>query len=52
MALDEYMAEKGLQYIPPVVEEYLTDPGQEPDTAKWLTKVIYFVEPKPAADQQ
>ena len=49
MAMDEYMAAKGLQSIPPVVEEYVTDPGQEPDTAKWLTKVIYFVEPKPAA---
>jgi len=52
MALDEYLTEKGLQNIPPVVEEYVTDPGQEPDTAKWLTKVIYYVEPKPAADQQ
>lgn len=48
-AMDEYMAEKGLQSIPPVVEEYITDPGQEPDTAKWLTKIIYFVEPKAAA---
>lgn len=52
LAMDEYMAEKGLQNIPPAVEEYLTDPGQEPDTAKWLTKVIYFVEPKQATDQQ
>lgn len=54
-ALDDYMAEKGLQYIPPVIEEYVTDPGQEPDTAKWLTKVIYFVEPKaanPVPEQQ
>ncbi len=49
-ALDEYMAEKGLKSIPPAVEEYITDPGQEPDTAKWLTKIIYFVEPKPASE--
>lgn len=48
-ALDDYMAEKGLQSIQPVLEEYITDPGQEPDTAKWLTRVIYFVAPKPAA---
>lgn len=50
MAMDEYMAEKGLQNIPPVIEEYITDPSQEPDTAKWLTKVVYFVEAKPAAN--
>jgi effector-binding domain-containing protein len=46
MALDAYVAAKGLQVIEPVIEEYVTDPGTEPDTAKWLTKVIYFVEPK------
>lgn len=46
MAMDDYMAEKKLQYIPPVIEEYVTDPAKEPDTAKWLTRVIYFVEPK------
>ena len=45
-AIDDYMAEKKLQSIPPAIEEYVTDPGEEPDTAKWLTKVIYFVEPK------
>lgn len=44
-ALEEYMAEKSLKYIAPVIEEYVTDPTQEPDTAKWLTKVIYFIEP-------
>lgn len=45
-ALDDYMAEKGLQSIPPVIEEYVTDPAQEPDTAKWLTRIIYFVQPQ------
>ncbi|MFN0037570.1 MAG: SRPBCC family protein [Saprospiraceae bacterium] len=45
-AMDDYMAEKKLQYIPPVIEEYVTDPGQEPDTSKWLTRVIYFVTAK------
>jgi len=47
LALDDYMLEKKLQSIPPVIEEYVTDPTSEPDTMKWLTKVIYFVEPKP-----
>jgi len=46
LAMDEYMEEKKLQSIPPVIEEYVTDPVQEPDTAKWLTRIIYFVEPK------
>ena len=50
-AMDDYMKEKGLQNIPPVIEEYVTDPGQEPDTAKWLTKIIYFVEPAVPKEQ-
>jgi len=25
-----------------VIEEYITDPGMEPDTAKWLTKIYYL----------
>lgn len=45
-AMEEYMAEKKLQLVPPSIEEYVTDPVQEPDTAKWLTKIIYFVKPK------
>jgi effector-binding domain-containing protein len=45
-ALDAYMAANGLKQINPVIEEYLTDPSKEPDTAKWVTKIIYFVEPK------
>ncbi|HRI60960.1 MAG TPA: SRPBCC family protein [Saprospiraceae bacterium] len=46
-AMDDYMIEKKLHNIPPVIEAYMTDPSTEPDTLKWLTKVIYFVEPKP-----
>jgi len=46
LALDDYMLEKKLEGIPPVIEEFVTDPETEPDTAKWLTKVIYFVKPK------
>lgn len=42
-ALDDYMAENKLRNIPPVIEEYVTDPGSEPDTSKWLTRIIYFV---------
>lgn len=46
-ALDDYIAEKKLKYVPPVIEEYVTDPASEPDTTKWLTKIIYFVTPAP-----
>ena len=46
MAMDEYMAEKKLQMVPPLIEEYMTDPAKEPDTAKWLTRIIYFVTAK------
>ncbi len=45
-AMEDYMAEKKLRNIPPVIEEYMTGPGDEPDTSKWLTKIIYFVAPK------
>ncbi|HNE30604.1 MAG TPA: SRPBCC family protein [Saprospiraceae bacterium] len=47
LAMDDYMMKKSLRSIPPVLEEYITDPMAEPDTSKWLTKVIYFVEPLP-----
>lgn len=44
-AMDLYMTEKKLQMIPPILEEYHTDTITEPDTSKWLTRIIYFVEP-------
>jgi effector-binding domain-containing protein len=43
-AMDMYITEKGLTQLYPVVEQYITDPLQEPDTAKWLTTLIYFVQ--------
>lgn len=45
-AMDDYMAENELQSLAPVIEEYVTDPAMEKDTAKWLTKVMYYTEPK------
>lgn len=45
-AMDAYLAEQELVFVPPVLEEYLSGPGTEPDTAKWHTKVIYFADPK------
>jgi effector-binding domain-containing protein len=42
-AIDAYMKDRGLLNNAPVVEEYVTDPGTEPDPKKWLTKIFYFI---------
>jgi len=44
MALDKYIKDNNLGYEAPAIEQYVTDPEQEPDPAKWLTKVIYHVK--------
>jgi len=44
IAMDAYMKDHGLKQLVPVIEVYVTDPMAEPDTTKWITKVIYFVE--------
>lgn len=43
-ALDNYIKEKNLQHNDMAIEEYLTDPKSEKDTAKWLTNIYYFVK--------
>lgn len=43
-AMDDYLKEKKLEQLAPVVEEYLTDPMNEPDTNKWLTNIYYPVK--------
>ena len=43
-AMDAYIMSNKLQQLTPVVEEYITDPMTEPDSNKWLTKVVYFVK--------
>jgi effector-binding domain-containing protein len=42
-AIDEYMKDRSLFTNPPVVEEYITDPGQEEDPEQWLTKISYYI---------
>ncbi|MFN4080533.1 MAG: SRPBCC family protein [Saprospiraceae bacterium] len=42
-ALRNYVADRGLKPEMPGVEIYETDPASEPDTSKWLTKVMYRV---------
>ena len=43
-AMDAYMKANNLTMNTNAIEEYVTDPGSEPDSAKWLTKVIYLVK--------
>lgn len=43
-AIDEYLKDYSLHQNPPVVEEYLTDPGEESDPSKWLTRIIYYIQ--------
>lgn len=40
----DYMEEKALIKLLPIVEEYVTDPSKEPDSTKWLTNVFYPVK--------
>ncbi len=42
-AMDDYLKAKGITAGSPVIEEYVTDPGNEPDTSKWLTKIYYLM---------
>ena len=44
LAIEDYLKDYGLLKNMPVVEEYMTDPGQEEDPAKWLTRVIYHIQ--------
>lgn len=42
LAAQQYMQANGLNFISPVIEEYVTDGNTEPDPNKWLTK-LYFL---------
>ena len=44
MAMDAHMKEKNLLQGIPIIEEYITDPGKEPDSTKWLTNIYYPVK--------
>lgn len=42
-AVESYMNDYGILNDPPYIEEYVTDPGEEPDPKKWLTKITYYI---------
>jgi effector-binding domain-containing protein len=43
-AMDKYMVSNGLEFNEICIEEYITDPGSEPDTSKWLTNIYYLTK--------
>jgi effector-binding domain-containing protein len=43
-ALEEYMQWHGVEFGGLAIEEYITDPKTEPDTAKWHTRIMYTVK--------
>lgn len=43
IAMDDYLKDYGLLSNPPVIEEYVTDPSEEKDPSKWLTKITYYI---------
>lgn len=43
-AMDVRMKADSVQINQVVIEEYITDPGQEPDSTKWHTNVVYLVK--------
>lgn len=44
MAMDEYIKANGLTHHSNVIDEYVTDPATEPDSTKWLTRIVYLVK--------
>lgn len=44
VALDKYMEQNNIEAGEVAMEEYITDPMAEPDTAKWLTKVYFYIK--------
>lgn len=45
-AIDAYVQANDLQVIGAPIEIYVTDPAAEPDTAQWVTQVVYPVAQK------
>lgn len=43
-SIRKYIAEKKLEELSPMIEQYIIDPSKEKDTTKWLTKVVFLVK--------
>lgn len=42
--MNYYIATNGYEMTSPVIEQYMNDPMEETDTAKWHTRIIYLVK--------
>ena len=42
-AAEEYLNDRNLHFDWPVIEEYVTDPSEEANQEKWLTRIIYYL---------
>lgn len=51
-AIDEYVKANNYEVVGGPWEVYVTDPGEEPDTAKWITEIYYPVAPAGMADSE
>lgn len=43
-SIRQYLSENKLKDKTPSIEQYIAGPGNEKDTAKWLTKIVFLVE--------
>lgn len=43
-AMDAHMKSNGLEMNQNVIEEYISDPGSEPDSTKWVTNIYYLIK--------
>ncbi|HUR31404.1 MAG TPA: SRPBCC family protein [Saprospiraceae bacterium] len=44
MSMEAHMKNNNIVYMGPVLEEYYVGPGTEPDSNKWMTKIVYLVK--------
>ena len=45
LAMEAFMKDRGYLLDTPVIEEYVTDPGEEPDPSKYLTRITRYFTP-------
>lgn len=50
MAAEGYVPSMGWEMTGGPIEEYITDPGMEPDTSKWITNIYWPIAPMSGDD--
>jgi effector-binding domain-containing protein len=43
-AMGDYIKDNNLELNGAVIEEFITDPANEPDTSKWQTNIYYMIK--------